>query len=68
MACPVKIQDLFTNARVPAEERRRRLVAASASGDIFWVEGLRIGERFKVTPATRRCLVWRVQRSPGRRR
>jgi hypothetical protein len=33
-------------------------------GEIFWVEGLRMGERFKLTPRTRRRLVWRWQR-PG---
>jgi tRNA(Ile)-lysidine synthetase-like protein len=53
-----KLQDLFVNAKVPARQRRERVVAATASGVIFWVEGLRLGEPFKLTPATRRKLVW----------
>jgi hypothetical protein len=53
---------LFTNARIPAGERRRRVLACTAEGAIFWVEGLRIGESFKVTSDSRRRLVWRWRR------
>ncbi len=55
---PAKLQDLFTNARIPRDERRRLLVAVSEGGEIFWVERLRIGERFKVTSSTNRRLLW----------
>lgn len=58
----VKLQDLFTNARVPAGQRRERVVAETADGRIFWVEGLRIGEPGKLTPGTIRRLQWRWQR------
>ena len=54
----VKLQDLFTNAKVPRDRRRGLIVAAAAGGDIFWVEGLRISGNFKVTAETRRQLVW----------
>jgi tRNA(Ile)-lysidine synthase len=54
-----KLQDLFTNAKIPRERRRNLHLAAASSGEIFWVEGLRIGERFKLTPRTARMLVWR---------
>jgi tRNA(Ile)-lysidine synthase len=58
MATAVKLQDLFTNQKVPVAERRRRVVAESASGEIFWVEGMRIGERFKLRVDTCRWLIW----------
>jgi tRNA(Ile)-lysidine synthase len=57
-----KLQDLFTNAKVSASERRERVVAATARGAIFWVEGLRMSERFKLTAATERRLIWRWAR------
>lgn len=60
-----KLQDLFANARVPRAERHERVVAVAESGEPFWVEGLRIGERFKLTPRTRRVFDWRWQ--PGKR-
>ena len=55
---PVKLQDLFTNAKIPAAARRRLLVAEAPDGRIFWVEGLRMAEEFKLTEATRRQLEW----------
>ena len=58
-----KLQDLFTNAKVKATERRRRVVAARASGELWWVEGLRIGETCKVNSLTKRWLIWRWKRS-----
>jgi hypothetical protein len=58
----VKLQDLFTNAKV-SRGLRRRLILAEASGEeIFWVEGLRIGEKFKLTPKTKRRLAWNWSR------
>jgi tRNA(Ile)-lysidine synthase len=57
-----KLQDLFTNQKIPAEHRRRLVIAAAANGEIFWVEGLRIAERFKLTSGTRRRLRWRWER------
>jgi tRNA(Ile)-lysidine synthase len=54
----VKLQDLFVNAKIPAARRRNLVLAATAGGEIFWVEGLRISEKFKLTPETKRQLVW----------
>lgn len=54
-----KLQDLLTNEKVPAAQRRRLVLACTASGEIFWVQGLRISERFKLTDRTRKQLHWR---------
>jgi tRNA(Ile)-lysidine synthetase-like protein len=58
MAQEVKLQDLFTNAKIPADERRKRVVGLHASGKIFWVQGLRISEDFKVHSQSRQVLKW----------
>jgi tRNA(Ile)-lysidine synthase len=60
-----KLQDLFTNAKIPRERRRNLVLAEAAGGEIFWVEGLRISENFKLTTWTKQRLIWtwlRVQR------
>ena len=44
LASAVKLQDLFTNLKIPPAARRRRIVAVTRAGNIFWVEGLRISE------------------------
>ena len=62
MACPVKLQDFFTNQKVPRDRRRQLIVAATAGGEVFWVEGMRISERFKLTKQTIRRLQWRWKR------
>jgi tRNA(Ile)-lysidine synthase len=61
----VKLQDLFTNRKIPRVRRRELMVAAAENREIFWVEGLRISENFKLTPQTKRRLVWRWQRPAG---
>ncbi len=58
----VKLQDWFTNKKIPRARRRRLIVATTAGGEIFWVEDQRIGERFKLTAATQRRLIWRWRR------
>jgi len=65
MAQPVKLQDLFVNAKVPMAQRRTRLVAETAKGLLFWVEGLRISECFKLDTASRRALKWQWRRGNG---
>lgn len=58
LGASARLQDLFVSAKVPARLRRSMLVAQSAAGEIFWVEGLRIGEWGRVTQSTRRLLIW----------
>ena len=58
MSAPVKLQDWFTNQKIPRARRHELVLAATANGEIFWVEGQRISEQFKVTSQTRHQLVW----------
>ena len=58
----VKLQDWFVNRKVPREHRHQRIIATTQGGEVFWVEGERIAERFKLTATTRECLVWRWER------
>jgi tRNA(Ile)-lysidine synthase len=55
----VKLQDLFTNQKIPRTRRHDLAVAEAANGRIFWVQNLRMAEPFKLTPETTRRLVWR---------
>jgi tRNA(Ile)-lysidine synthase len=62
MAHSVKLQDLFVNQKVPQMLRHRLVLAESEKGEIFWVEGQRISERFQLTKATKRRLQWQWMR------
>ena len=50
-----KVQDFFIDEKVALEERGRIPILESA-GRIIWVAGMRVDERFKITPATRKVL------------
>ena len=63
LARPAKVQDLLVNRKVPADRRRELLIATTAVDEIFWVEGLPPGERFKIDRDTRRRLVWTWRRA-----
>jgi tRNA(Ile)-lysidine synthase len=49
-----KLSDFFTDLKVP--RHRRRFVPILECGDIVWVCGYRLNDRFKITPATREVL------------
>lgn len=61
MKMPKKLQDLFSDLKVPRGERHERIVAATEQGQIFWVEGLRISECFKLDKQSGRRLKWHWQ-------
>ena len=46
------LSDLMTDRKMTLFEKRRQLVVADAKGDIVWLVGLRIDDRFRVTDAT----------------
>lgn len=51
-----KLQDLFTDMKIPRAKRESIPVLAASEG-ILWVAGIRQDERFCVRDASRRCLV-----------
>ncbi len=62
MSAAVKLQDLFTNLKIPRERRHQLIVAEAVNGGIVWVEGLRVAQRFKLDKGTRHRLKWTWKR------
>jgi tRNA(Ile)-lysidine synthase len=58
----VKLSDLFTNLKIP-QRFRKNWPLLCVNDEIAWVAGLRMAERFKVTPQTRRGLRLRLARN-----
>ncbi|HEU0027676.1 MAG TPA: tRNA lysidine(34) synthetase TilS [Ktedonobacterales bacterium] len=59
-----KVQDVFADAKVPRELRRRLPLVCTGEGAeerIVWVVGVRIGDEFKLTDKTRRTLVLQAE-------
>jgi tRNA(Ile)-lysidine synthase len=59
---PARLQNLFVNQRIARRARRQLVIAATSDGAIFWVEGLRISEGFKLDKGSRRGLKWAWRR------
>jgi tRNA(Ile)-lysidine synthase len=57
------LQDLFTDSGLP-RSRRRTLPLVLTAGEVAWVPGLAIGERFRLTADTKRAI--RLKASPAR--
>jgi tRNA(Ile)-lysidine synthase len=59
------LQDLFTDRKIP-RDRRPGVPVVVSGGEIAWVPGVAIGERFHATAATRRRvrLTWSERVSP----
>ena len=53
MSQSVKLKDFFISRKIPLHQRRRIPLLLS-EGQIIWVIGTRIDERYRVTPETRR--------------
>ena len=62
MSKAIKLQDFFVNQKVPRARRHELLLGVTARGEVFWVEEMRISERFKLTERTNRRLLWHWQR------
>jgi tRNA(Ile)-lysidine synthase len=62
MGFSVKLQDFFINQKVPRARRHDLILAVAEGGEVFWVEGMRISERFKLTSGSIRRLHWDWQR------
>jgi tRNA(Ile)-lysidine synthase len=52
------LHEMFSRNKIPRNQRHRAVVGVTADGNIFWVEGLRVMENFKVTAQTKRFLEW----------
>ena len=50
------VSDFLTNLKRNRFEKRNQLVLLDAAGTILWVLGLRINDRFKLTPQSSSCL------------
>lgn len=56
------LQDLFTDNKVPRDERER-VPVIECDGEIAWVAGLAIGERFRAAPDEVRVVVLSARRT-----
>jgi len=59
-----KVSDFFIDAKVPVYEKNNFPILETQEGEIVWVCGQRIDERFKITSTTKRVLKLEFSRMP----
>ena len=52
-----KLSDLFIEHKIPRNQKDSTLVLQNGNGDILWVAGMRINERYKVDSNTKKVLI-----------
>lgn len=57
-----KLQDFFVDHKVPRHQRPSVPVVVTGKGEICWVAGIRVDERFRATPETKKTLLLRLIR------
>jgi tRNA(Ile)-lysidine synthase len=60
-----KISDFFVDAKIPLYEKHHFPILETRDGDVVWVCGQRIDDRFKITEETKRVLKLEFSRSVG---
>lgn len=51
-----KVSDFLTGIKMPLFEKDKVWLLVNGNGEIIWVTGFRIDERFKITPKTKSVL------------
>ena len=50
-----KVSDFFRNQKLSNFEKEKINILTTANGEVCWIVGYRIDDRFKITPATKHC-------------
>jgi tRNA(Ile)-lysidine synthase len=54
-----KLQDFFVNQKIDRQQRQRQWLCQNANGDVVWVVGRRLDDRYKITANTSRYVILR---------
>jgi tRNA(Ile)-lysidine synthase len=61
-----KISDFFVDAKIPIYEKRQIPILETKEGEVVWVCGQRIDDRFKITSSTKRVMKLEFSRTAER--
>lgn len=58
-----KLQDFFTAEKLSRFDKEKVWIVETASGEICWVAGYRMDDRFRITPSTKQYLVLKYRKN-----
>jgi tRNA(Ile)-lysidine synthase len=56
-----KLSDFFINQKVPLNHKHRIPLLVNGNGDVVWVAGYRIDDRYKLTPDTKKVIIFELE-------
>jgi tRNA(Ile)-lysidine synthase len=57
-----KLSDFFINEKVPLHEKKLVPLLVNGNGDIIWIGGYRVDDRYKVTPMTKKVTIFELNK------
>jgi tRNA(Ile)-lysidine synthase len=55
-----KLSDYFISEKIPLNQKSEIPVLVNGNGDIIWIAGMRPDERYKVTPLTKKVIIFEL--------
>ncbi|GAB6139002.1 tRNA lysidine(34) synthetase TilS [Halanaerobaculum tunisiense] len=56
-----KVKDFFIDEKIPVWQREQIPILTTKQGTVFWVGGLRVDDRFKITKDTQQILIIKIK-------
>jgi tRNA(Ile)-lysidine synthase len=53
-----KLSDYFIEQKIPLSQKKQIAILENGNGDIIWIAGKRIDERYKVTDNTKKVIIF----------
>jgi len=57
-----KLSDFFTGLKTPVTEKHKVPILENGNGDVLWVVGFRSDDRYKITPLTKKIIIFEKQK------
>lgn len=55
-----KLSDFFVNQKVPVHQKTQIPLVVNGNGDIIWIAGYRLSNRYKLTPQTKKVIIFEL--------
>ncbi|MGB4774174.1 MAG: tRNA lysidine(34) synthetase TilS [Daejeonella sp.] len=61
-----KLSDFFIDQKIPLHKKHKIGVLENGSGEILWIVGYRMSDRFKISPNTKKVFIFEQQTAHGK--
>jgi tRNA(Ile)-lysidine synthase len=55
-----KLSDFFINQKVPLHQKTQIPLLVNGNGEVIWIAGYRLSNRYKLTPQTKKVIIFEL--------